>query len=245
MNNLSPLSFLLALLLSINANAQQKQVGALLFNTNRIEAGTVFLGKATSDTLKCYNPTSDTLYVATAEAPEGLMARFNKDIIPPGDSALLIVTLHETDPEKVGYYIQTFSLVQNNEYILYPYFSYTAKLEQKFSHYTEEQLATAPKIQCNEPNFKFGQISHGSKVKHTFHITNQGKSDLEIYNITTGCGCTEATADLMVIPPGMSTKIAVTFDSQNRYSNQYKTITIYNNSPHTPEYQLSISGTIK
>jgi len=235
----------LTLLITLNANAQQKEIGSLQFSTNRIEAGSIFIGEAWADTINCYNPTNDTIQVATAEAPEGLLARFNTAAIPPKDSAKLIVTLYETDPQKVGYYIATFSLVENGEYILYPYFSYTAKLEQKFSHYTEEQLTAAPKIQCSEPNFNFGQISHGAKVKHTFYITNQGKSDLEIYNITTGCGCTEATADLMIIPPGMGTKIAVTFDSQNRYGNQYKTITIYNNSPLTPEFQLSISGTVK
>ena len=235
----------LTLLITLNANAQQKEIGSLQFSTNRIEAGRIFIGEAWADTINCYNPTNDTIQVATAEAPEGLLARFNTAAIPPKDSAKLIVTLYETDPQKVGYYIATFSLVENGEYILYPYFSYTAKLEQKFSHYTEEQLTAAPKIQCSEPNFNFGQISHGAKVKHTFYITNQGKSDLEIYNITTGCGCTEATADLMIIPPGMGTKIAVTFDSQNRYGNQYKTITIYNNSPLTPEFQLAISGTVK
>lgn len=238
------IAILIGITLSISAIAQQKQIGSLLFTSNRIEAGTIFIGEAWADTIKCYNPTSDTIQIATAETPEGLMAQFNKSAILPKDSALLITTLYETDPQKVGYYIATFSLVENGEYILYPYFSYTAKLEQKFSNYTTEELATAPKITCNEPDFNFGQIQHKAKVKHSFYITNNGKSDLEIYNITTGCGCTEAIADLMIIPPGEGTKIAVTFDSTNRYGNQVKTITIYNNSPFAPEFKLSISGQV-
>ena len=219
----------------------KQKIGSLLVEQYRIDAGTKYLGQVESDTILCYNPTQETIYVATADCPDGLMARFTTDSIEPNGFAYLTTTLYQTDTRKVGYYFETFSLVQNGEQVIYPYFSYTAKLQERFS---EQQLASAPKIECSNTNFNFGDIDEGTRVKCTFTIKNCGKSDLEIYNITTGCGCTQAKADKMIIAPGEVTKIAVTFDSTKRHGKQIKTITLFNNSPLTPEYQLTISGNV-
>ena len=219
----------------------KQKIGSLMVEQFRIDAGTKYLGQTASDTILCYNPTTETIYIATADCPEGLMANFNKDSIEAGGYAYLITTLYQTDTRKVGYYFETFSLVENGEQVIYPYFSYTAKLQERFS---QQQLASAPKIECSNTTYDFGDIEHGKKVKCTFTIKNCGKSDLEIYKITTGCGCTVAKADKMIIAPGEDTKIAVTFDSTNRHGKQIKTITLFTNCPLTPEYQLTISGTI-
>ena len=222
-------------------NLCKQKIGSLLVEQFRIDAGTKYLGQVGSDTLLCYNPTMQTIYIATADCPEGLMATFTCDSIEPKGHARLITTLYQTDTRKVGYYFETFSLVENGEQVIYPYFSYTAKLQERFSL---EQVDAAPKIECSNTNFNFGDIDEGKRVKCTFTIKNCGKSDLEIYKITTGCGCTEAKADKMIIPPGEDTKIAVTFDSTKRHGKQIKTITLFNNCPLTPEFQLTISGNV-
>lgn len=222
-------------------NMCKQKIGSLLVEQFRIDAGTKYLGEAASDTILCYNPTQQTIYVATADCPEGLMATFTTDSIVPNGYTNLITTIYQTETRKVGYYFETFSLVENGEQIIYPYFSYTAKLQERFS---QEQLVAAPIIECSNTNFNFGDINEGKKVNCSFTIKNCGKSDLEIYNITTGCGCTQAKADKMIIAPGEVTKIAVTFDSTKRHGKQIKTITLFNNSPLTPEFQLTISGTI-
>ena len=223
----------------------KERVGSLLFERFRIDVGKRYIGEASSDTILCYNPTENPIDIAIGEAPEGLMARFNTSTIEPKSTANLVVTIYQTDESKVGYYFETFSLIENGEYVIYPYFSYTAKLENNYSKFTPEELENSPKIECNSPTFDFGTINEGAKIKAQFEIKNSGKTDLEIFNISTSCGCTEAKSNLMIIAPGKSTKIAVTFDSTNRHGNQVKTITLYTNSPTTPEYQLSIWGVVK
>ena len=226
-------------------NVCKERIGSLMVERYRIDVGKRYIGEASSDTILCYNPTEKPIEIAIGEAPEGLMARFDTTTIQPKSTANLVVTIYQTDQSKVGYYFETFSLMENGEYILYPYFSYTAKLENNYTKFTTEELANAPKIECDSPTFDFGTINEGAKIKAQFEIKNSGKTDLEIFNISTSCGCTEAKSNLMITAPGMSTKIAVTFDSSNRHGNQYKTITIYSNSPTSPEFQLSISGIVK
>lgn len=222
-----------------------QKVGSLLFESYRFDAGRAIIGETKNDTILCYNPTDKAIRISIGEAPEGLMARFDKVEIGPKQSARLLISLYQDDPTKAGYYFQTFSLVENGEYILYPYFSYTAKLEESFAHLTTAELEASPKIECLTPSIDFGTRGEGSRIKCSFIVKNIGKSDLEIYRISTSCGCTEATSNLMIIPPGESTTISVTFDSTSRYGKQIKTINIYNNSPLSPEYKLTITGIIE
>lgn len=251
--------FIVSIFLCVNAfcnlnaqnttdEAQQKckvRVGSLLFEAVRIDVGEAIIGQVKADTLLCYNPTDSTFRISIGDTPEGLLARFDKEEINAKDSARLLISLYQDDPTKVGYYFETFSLIQNQEYILYPYFSYTAKLVESFAHLSSDELDASPKIECLTPTFDFGIKNEGARIKCNFELKNTGKIDLEIYRISTSCGCTEATSELMLIPPGGTTTISATFDSTSRYGKQIKTINIYNNSPLSPEFKLTITGTIE
>jgi len=69
-------------------------------------------------------------------------------------------------------------------------------------------------IEINEKLFDFGVVKYGDIVSHVFKITNQGSEDLEIFKISTSCGCTKASVEEedKIILPGKTVDLIVTFD---------------------------------
>lgn len=59
----------------------------------------------------------------------------------------------------------------------------------------------------------FGKIKLGSPVTTTFTLTNIGKEDLMIENVTPGCGCTKSDYTKDFIKPGKTGTISATYNA--------------------------------
>ena len=101
-----------------------------------------------------------------------------------------------------------------------------------------------PEIFFGNPDFNFGKIFKGEKVKHVYEFENRGKRILKISKVKTSCGCTAAILTDKDVPPGKTGKIETTFNSGTSRGNVKKTITVTSNDPNSPAYRLSISGEI-
>jgi hypothetical protein len=84
-------------------------------------------------------------------------------------------------------------------------------------------------------------------IELTYTIRNEGNSPLRIQEVTTTCGCTKASVDQDMIPPGQSTALRVTMDPQqdNLYGNLLRVITIRSNAPATPQVQVDFRVQIR
>jgi hypothetical protein len=107
-----------------------------------------------------------------------------------------------------------------------------------------------PKIKVIPETYNFGNIPP-EKVSHTFSVENIGESTLEIFKVSTSCGCTTASIDRRMIEPGESAKMVVNFDptlhrsSKKREVAQTKrTIYIRSNDPEIPEKTIYITATV-
>jgi hypothetical protein len=109
-----------------------------------------------------------------------------------------------------------------------------------------EKLSSGPKpeIFFENPDFNFGKIFKGEKVKHIYKFENRGKSILEINKVKSSCGCTAVILTDKNVPPGKTGEIKATFNSGSYRGNVKKTITVASNDPNSPTYRLSISGEI-
>lgn len=101
-----------------------------------------------------------------------------------------------------------------------------------------------PEIFFDNPDFNFGKIFKGEKVKHIYKFENRGKSILEISKVKSSCGCTAAILTDKNVPPGKTGEIKATFNSGSYRGNVKKNITVTSNDPNSPTYRLSISGEI-
>jgi hypothetical protein len=120
----------------------------------------------------------------------------------------------------------------------------SANIEEDFSSLSEAELANAPVINVDDPEFQFGTIKQGEKVEHTYVLTNSGKSDLHIRKVSASCGCTAVQPDKKVIAPGESVNIKTVFNSAGKVGNQNKTVTIITNDPRKSKMILWVKGQV-
>ncbi len=119
--------------------------------------------------------------------------------------------------------------------------------QKGFSHAEEK---SPPKIKVTPERYDFGKIPP-KKISHTFPVENVGGSTLEIFKVSTSCGCTTASIDHRMIEPGESAKMVVNFDPTLHRSSQKeevgqrkRTIYIRSNDPEMPEKTIVITATV-
>lgn len=59
----------------------------------------------------------------------------------------------------------------------------------------------------------FGRVNKGQTATAEFVVRNTGDAPLEVSNIATSCGCTQATIDTKSIPAGGEAVLRVAYDS--------------------------------
>jgi len=101
----------------------------------------------------------------------------------------------------------------------------------------------APEITFDMESFDFGTVNEGDVVKHSFLVTNSGKSDLIISNAKASCGCTVPTWPKEAIAPGESAQVQVEFNTKGKPNKQSKTVTLTTNTVKGRE-TLKISGMV-
>jgi len=102
-----------------------------------------------------------------------------------------------------------------------------------------------PKLEfIGNTTFDFGDIYRGQKVTHLFTIKNSGNDTLLIKNVSASCGCTAAMASTSVVPPQLTSKLNVTFNSEGFGGHAQKTVTVISNDPVNPTQQVNITANI-
>ena len=99
-----------------------------------------------------------------------------------------------------------------------------------------------PKAKADNDLFDFGFIDEGDKIKHTFTIRNTGNALLKIRDVEAACGCTVAKLSAMEVAPGKSIIANTVFDSDGKFGNQLKKITIRTNGG---KIQLALKGVVR
>ena len=120
----------------------------------------------------------------------------------------------------------------------------SANIEEDFSAMSADQLAKAPVLNVDDPEFKIGTIKEGEKVDHVYVLTNSGKSDLYIRKVKASCGCTAVQPDKNVVAPGESVNIKTVFNSAGKVGSQNKTVTIITNDPKKSKMILWVKGEV-
>jgi len=109
--------------------------------------------------------------------------------------------------------------------------------------------ATSAKIQLSTTFFDLGEIDpNNGEVTNEFFIKNVGGSNLEIYSVSTSCGCTQAKVDSNNIAPGEQTRLLVTYDPnvhQGFVGEIQRIVYIKSNDPLQSELELELRGVQK
>ena len=105
-----------------------------------------------------------------------------------------------------------------------------------------------PQIALDPPSFDFGRVVSGEVVAREVTVRNLGDAPLVVEAVTTSCGCTKATLDPMVIPPGERGVLQITFDSGVHGSDMtgevVRQVFIASNDPGQPEVVLEFTAEV-
>ncbi|MFC1463005.1 DUF1573 domain-containing protein [Verrucomicrobiota bacterium] len=104
-------------------------------------------------------------------------------------------------------------------------------------------VLAAPKIVCQNSEWKFGTVGRDELLRHTFVIENQGDSELRIKKVQMCCGASHKLAGT-TIAPGTNTTLDVSLLLTGRSGQLRKNIYILSNDPRQPYYALRLSGNV-
>ena len=76
--------------------------------------------------------------------------------------------------------------------------------------------APAPKVVVNQSRYDFNTLDLASAGSHEFVFSNAGKAPLKLAAGQTSCRCTMSSIEEKEIPPGGSTKVKITWKSNDR-----------------------------
>lgn len=114
---------------------------------------------------------------------------------------------------------------------------------------------TSARLTGNEPravvegnlNHDFGTLPQRVTGKHAWVVRNTGKSDLELWMISSTCSCTLAKfkdGHKAVVKPGESTEIVLEYETRENNGDYSKGAEIGTNDPRYPSFSLAAVGKV-
>lgn len=105
------------------------------------------------------------------------------------------------------------------------------------------------------PEYNFGVLATRTKQSHDWTVKNTGEGDLELQKGSSSCQCTVANfekdpktgqgRDKLVLKPGESTVITITYDTKDNAGPFEKTTSLLTSDPGQPEFVFRVSGTVR
>lgn len=195
-------------------------------------------------TLGIINASDKPANITFSRVPAHITIAAEPATLSPGAEGKIVATYDASKISDWGFVVDQVYIAVNGEQPKDSRLSVSATIEEDYSSYSQEQLASAPDIQFRETSFDFGEVKQGEKVEHTFQVRNEGKSNLVLRKVRTSCGCTASKPDKEVIQPGESANIPVSFNTRGRNGRQNQSITVYSNDPKKSTMLLRISATV-
>ena len=229
-----------------------REFGSLRLKSSAISFSRIYNTKTAIDSLEVINVSPDAINITFEEVPAHVKVIANPTKLEGhknlnngmGQKGYIIVSYDASKKDDWGIITEKFNVIVNGEKNNQYRIAINATIEEDFSHLSAEELANSPSIQFIESEYDFGTMKQGEKAVKNYSFTNNGKSDLIIRKIRTTCGCTATNPEKMVIKPGETSHITVTFNSSGKKGYQEKTITVITNDPKQSSVSLKIKGNI-
>ena len=219
-------------------------MGPMRLKSNHLAFGNLKNTASTEKRLEVINTSDTEVSVAFLRVPKHLVIAMEPALLKPKQKGEIIATYSAPQRNDWGFVIDRMNLEINGTGDRTYSLVVSANIEEDFSALSQAELAKAPVLSVDDPEFKFGKITQGEKVEHTYVLTNSGKSDLLIRKVKASCGCTAVQPEKKVIGPGESVNIKTVFNSAGKLGNQNKTVTIITNDPKKSKMILWVKGEV-
>ena len=219
-------------------------MGPLRLRSNHLAFGNIKNSEKPEKSLEVINNSEEPLTIEFERVPSHVSVKAEPSTLKPNQKGMIVATYDAPSRDDWGFVIDRMGLKINGQSERNYAMVVSANIEEDFSSMSEAELANAPVISVDDPEFQFGTIEQGEKVEHTYKVTNSGKSDLHIRKVSASCGCTAVQPEKNVIAPGESVSIKTVFNSAGKVGNQNKTVTIITNDPRKSKMILWVKGEV-
>jgi len=219
-------------------------MGPMRLKSNHLAFGNLKNTASNEKSLEVINNSDEDVKVAFQKVPKHVSIKMVPAVLKAKQKGLIVATYNAPMRNDWGFVIDRMNLDINGTTDRTYSLVVSANIEEDFSALSEAELANAPVLGVDDPEFKFGKITQGDKVEHTYVLSNSGKTDLVIRKVKASCGCTAVQPDKTVIAPGESVNIKTVFNSAGKVGNQNKTVTIITNDPKKSKMILWVKGEV-
>lgn len=229
------------LIITFNALGQTKEPKAFIPELV-YDFGTVKSGEVVKHSFLIINKGKANLNINKVSSSCGCtVAEPTKKVLLPNDTSIIKVEFNSKN--RSGFQKKIISVSTDDPNNSSIQFTIQGNVSKETSSLNSNEEKT--NLKFKEDTYDFGIINEGEKVEHLFQFTNTGKTDLEILDVRTSCGCTAAILSKKILKPGEEGSLKVQFDSSNRSGKVSRTVSLLSNDPVEPTKTLTIFADIK
>nr|WP_321453270.1 DUF1573 domain-containing protein [uncultured Carboxylicivirga sp.] len=215
----------------------------------RLESSHMAFTKMTPDQkkteqLKIISTSTEPLKLTFTNVPKHVTIKSEPEVLKPNQAGVIIATYDAAIKNDWGFVTDNVFINFNGVKDYKHRLTLSASIEEDFDSWSEDKIAKAAVVSFEEKTWNFGEINQGDKVKHSFIVKNDGKSELVIRKVKASCGCTAIKPEKTVLEPGESAAIVAEFNSSGKSGRQNKSVTVVTNDPKTTTALLRITGNV-
>ena len=217
-------------------------LGSLGIKEAEIKAGNLSQGSQKNDVLIVANVGKKPMDLKFTNVSSELTLNVSPNPVPPGETARVrfVVSSNRSKWGK-NYYFAT-PVVDGKPQQQLAFWAFT---KEDFSNWTEAQRSKAAQPVFDTNTFNFGQVKPGTKVKATFTVKNQGKSDFVVYKVDSDWAKT-VVSPVKPVGAGKSDTYTIEVDTTGMPQGENMVIiTMTTNTPNRPLVNLFIGGAVK
>ena len=222
------------------------KMGNLRFLYRSLNVGRITTEKAVERTFDVYNDSKDTIEIdlASSTSPSFISLGATKTTLLPKEEGKIVLTYDPLRKDDLGFVTDQVTLMTTDRSMPEKTFAVNTTITEYFPPMEEEEMAKAPRLSIDNPQFDFGRLSSNSEKEGSISLTNNGRSKLNIRKISSNCSCIRIISYDKNIKPGRTGKIKLVFDSKGRRGRQYKTMTVFSNDPVAPTQVISVKADV-
>ncbi len=221
-----------------------RELGSIRLKSTHISFTRIEPQGKKSEEVEIINTSEEPVKIGFERVPDHITIKAVPETLAAGAKGKLVATYDAAKKNDWGFVYDQIFVAFNDKVDYKNRISVNANIQEDFNTWSEDQKANAAKINVDNKIFDFGSIKQGDLAKHTYYITNTGKSNLIIRKVKASCGCTAITPEKTVIAPGEKTSIKAEFNSRGKSGRQNKSITVITNDPLASNILLRIQGTV-
>ena len=222
-----------------------KRSGSLRLSTTLLKIGKIKNNVSKTDTVRIYNDGVGSMSLITGKVPSHLTVTIGTALLASKMESWIAVTYNAQAKNDYGFTLDRFEIVTNDSVQAKKTISVSAHIQEYFLPMSGEDSINIQKSTWIEKSHDYGMIQQGTKVSHTFSVTNEGKRDLYIRKTKSNCSCMKVTTSADTIPPGANGLFTIEFDSANKQGKDSRKVNVFLNDPSNPEVILEMKGEIK